>query len=443
MATLVGQPRIVSGDEARPRTTSEVAAGWASVIHESALRNDGAVEAGAPRGGATERVFDAIDALRALHERTNCVAAWNDSALATAQALDTETARGALHGVPFTVKDWIDAAGLPCSGGSRRYRDRRPTVDATAVARLRGAGAVLIAKTTVQVDSPLFGRVLNPHDLARSPGGSSSGAAASVGGSAVPLALASDSGGSIRVPAAWCGAVGFKPTFGRVAVSGHFPVVGDRQDGRTQIGPIASSVALARMVLDVIAGPDGMDPACAPVASSSAPIDFARLRVGYCLGDERWRPSAVNRRAIESAIDVVAARGAEVVGDVPMDLARALDITQRYWRRSLLTGDECAAQLADWDDYRRCAADWPDIVLAPATTDVAPLHRDMTEEDYVFVLPASLTGAPALVVPNAWDGLLPASVQIVARPWRDDIALAVGAAIEAAAPADVAGDMGS
>jgi Asp-tRNA(Asn)/Glu-tRNA(Gln) amidotransferase A subunit family amidase len=397
------------------------------------LRHDGPGETGARRGGAADRTIDAIDALRALHERTNCVAAWNDSALATARALDAEPARGPLHGVPFTVKDWIDAAGLPCSGGSRRHRDRLPAVDATAVARLRGAGAVLIAKTTVQVDSPLFGPVLNPRDRARSPGGSSSGAAVSVGGGAVPLALASDSGGSIRIPAAWCGAVGFKPTFSRVPVSGHFPVVGDRQDGRTQIGPITSSVALARRVLDVAEGPDGLDPACAPVVSSSSPIDFATLRVGYCLGDDRWKPSAVNRRALESAIDVISARGARVVGEVPMELARALDITQRYWRRSLLTGDECAAQLADWDDYRRrAAADWPDILLAPATADVAPLHRDMTEEDYAFALPASLTGAPALVVPIADNGSLPASVQIVARPWRDDLALVVGEALEAA-----------
>ena len=107
---------------------------------------------------ATEAVTQAIARLRELDARTNCVAAWNDDALARAAELDRSEPTGALHGVPITVKDWIDVAGLPCTGGMAECRDRTPERDATVVARVREAGAIVIAKTTVQVDSPLFGR---------------------------------------------------------------------------------------------------------------------------------------------------------------------------------------------------------------------------------------------------------------------------------------------
>ncbi len=117
---------------------------------------------------AAEVVAACLERLRALDEGTNCVAAWNDDALEQAAALDRAFARdgpvGSLHGVPFTVKDWIDVAGLPCTGGLVESHDRVPARDATVVERMRAAGAVVVAKTTVQVDSELFGPVRNPHD---------------------------------------------------------------------------------------------------------------------------------------------------------------------------------------------------------------------------------------------------------------------------------------
>ena len=130
---------------------------------------------------ASEVVATWLGRLRRADELTNCVAAWaDDAATENAAALDRSwrpgAALGPLFGVPFTVKDWIEVAGLPCTGGFVECRDRMPAADATVVSRMRAAGAVVIAKTAVQVDSELFGPVLNPHDPTRSPGGSSSSA---------------------------------------------------------------------------------------------------------------------------------------------------------------------------------------------------------------------------------------------------------------------------
>lgn len=377
---------------------------------------------------AVDAIEAAIERLAALHERTNCVAAWNERARQTAADLDAASERGPLHGMPFTVKDWIDVAGLPCTGGLRRFRDRLPEADATVVARLRAAGAVVIAKTAVQVETRIFGPVRNPHDATRSPGGSSSGEAAAVGGGAVPFGLGSDSGGSIRVPSAWCGATGLKPSAGLVPLTGHFPAVFDRADGRTVIGPIAGSVRDLERVLAVIAGPDGRDPGCAPFA---APEPVARLRVGWNAGGGEWMPSPAVRAAVEQACATLVADGAEVVGEVAQHFDDALDITRRYWHRRELSGAEADQQLVDWDQYRvrMLAADEADVVVMPATADVAPLHRAMEERDYVFCLPASLTGRPAVVVPVATDEGLPVAVQIVARPHRDDLALRAARAL--------------
>src|SRR6187200_2724115 len=193
--------------------------------------------------------------------------AWSDddAVLEAARAADRalpENASliGPLHGVPITVKDWIDVAGFPCAGESARHRDRRPKADATVVARLRAAGAIVMAKTAAGDRSELYGATRNPYDPTRSPGASSSGEGALVGKGASPLGIGSDSGGSIRLPAAWCGVAGLKPTAGRVPNTGHFPRIGALHDGRTQIGPLARCVDDLALALEVIAGPDGFDP---------------------------------------------------------------------------------------------------------------------------------------------------------------------------------------
>jgi amidase len=390
---------------------------------------------------ATEVVADQLARLRAVAAVTNCVAGWNDdAAMQAAEVLDRRLADagpiGPLHGIPITVKDWIDVAGLPCTGGFVECRDRVPDRDATAVARLRDAGAIVIAKTVAQVDGPVFGPVVHPADATRSPGGSSSGEAAAVGGSGSILGLGSDSGGSIRLPAAWCGVAALKPSAQRVPTTGHFPRVGDRVDGRTQIGPMARSVRTLAAVLEVIAGPDGVDAGVAPVPlGDPAAVEIAGLRVGWSVGEPAWAPDAAIRAAVVEGVAALVQRGAHDAGEISLRLDESLDVTQRYWQRAFgaLDASDTERQLADWDRYRtrmlRATKDI-DVVVMPATRTPAPLHRAMDNLDFIYTLPASLTGAPAVVVPVGAVDALPIAVQVVAPPWRDDVAVRVAMALE-------------
>ena len=204
--------------------------------------------------------------------------AWFEDAFVELEAkrLDTLFARdrsqiGPLHGVPITVKDWIDVAGFPCAGdqSDADHSDaaRRPSADASAVGRLRAAGAVVIAKTKAWgPEPPAAGVVLHPTHPERTPGGSSTGEAVAIASGGSLVGIGSDSGGSIRLPASWCGIIGFKPTSGLVPTTGHFPRVGERYDGRTQIGPLARTVDDIAALSAIMAGPDWRDAGVAPVA---------------------------------------------------------------------------------------------------------------------------------------------------------------------------------
>jgi len=396
------------------------------------------------RWTAVELVERCAAALADAHALTGCVAAFDtERALVAAEGLDAAMEAGAgpvgpLHGVPFTVKDWIDVEGLPGTGGWSRFRDRRPTRDATVVTRLRAAGAVLVAKTAPLVESEVYGVVRNPHDPSRSPGGSSSGEGAAVGAGASPLGLGSDSGGSVRLPAAWCGVAGLKPTAGRVPTTGHFPRVGLRSDGRTQIGPLVRDPADLDLVLRVLQGPDGRDAGVAPVPLGPvADVVVEGLRVAWCPGSPGWTPDGAVGRAVAAAVERLGSAGCSLAGELDLRLDEAFDVTQRYWDRGRLTGEQVAGQLSDWDRYSSRmlgALDGIDAVVLPAAREPAPPHRELVGADYVFTLPASLTGWPAVVVPVGAHEGLPVAVQVLARPWRDDVALALSSQIAFRSP---------
>lgn len=383
-----------------------------------------------------------LAALREVHSRTNAVAWFDDDrALADAAALDEQFVRsgavGPLHGLPITVKDWIDVAGFPCAGGSADHRDRRPSRDATVVARLRRAGAVVLCKTAVWGGESEGDRVRHPVDPGRSAGGSSTGEAVVVAAGASPLGIGSDSGGSVRLPAAWCGVYGFKPTAGRVPTTGHFPRVGALSDGRTQIGPLSRDLDLLELVLSVTAGSDGVDAGVAPVPLrpvTDAVVAGARFAV--VVDDGPWAPQRAIADAVADAAARLTAAGLVQVAWTGPWLADALDITRRYWARADLTGAEAERQLEDWDRFRsrclRATAD-VDLLVTPASPIVAPVHRRIDGDDFVYTLPASLTGAPALSVPmGVDDDGLPLAVQIVGRPWEDHRVLAAARLLTAA-----------
>jgi aspartyl-tRNA(Asn)/glutamyl-tRNA(Gln) amidotransferase subunit A len=210
-------------------------------------------------------------ALAVIAERNPALNAFTtvtaERARARAAALDAgRLPLGPLAGVPFAAKNLFDIAGLPTRAGSRLGRERKPAAaDATAIARLEAAGAVLVGALNMGEYAYDFtgenrhdGASRNPHDRARMTGGSSGGSGAAVAGGMVPLALGSDTNGSIRVPAALCGVFGLKPTYGRLSRAGTFPFVGSLD----HVGPLARSVTDVALAYDAMAGHDPADPVC-------------------------------------------------------------------------------------------------------------------------------------------------------------------------------------
>ena len=293
-----------------------------------------------------------------MNEPLRAVVAINaDACRAAAQTADDALARGKaagpLHGVPFTVKDWIETHDLPCSGGVEERRNFVPTRDATVVARMRAAGAILLGKTKPGADDAVHPRARNPYNVARSTGGSSAAEAAIIAAGGSPIGLGSDSGGSLRLPAAWCGIATLKPTAGFVPVTGHFPRVGGIADPRTQIGPMARSVDDLDLILRVIAGPDGRDPDVIPMALRDlAAVRMAGLRVAVCTEVSGVRPAPEVADSGTAAANALAAAGATVVEARPPRIDEALAITQAYWARAR------SLSASEWRPY------WPSKLSA-------------------------------------------------------------------------------
>ena len=234
-----------------------------------------------------------------------------EAALAQASERDAELARGVtrgpLHGVPFTVKDNIAATGLAMAIGVPERARTIPDADATAVARLRAAGAILLGKTNcppwgggIETDNELYGRTSNPYDLSRTPGGSSGGEAAIIAAQGSPFGVGTDSGASVRLPAHFCGLACIKPTAHRVPVTGVLDdegQIGALGDPRTQLGPLARSVADVALVLRVIAGPDGRDGGVPPVPlGDPESVELRGLRVALQTDDGLSSPTAGDGR---------------------------------------------------------------------------------------------------------------------------------------------------
>lgn len=290
---------------------------------------------------ATDVVGATLDRIERLQPILNAyVTVCREEALAAAAQADADLkagkSRGPLHGVPVSVKDIVNTAGVRTTWGSRLMENSVPESDAVAVARLKRAGAIVIGKTTTPefahkllTDSPLTGVTRNPWQLDRTPGGSSGGSAVAVAAGLGPLSLATDAGASTRLPAACTGIVGLKPTLGLVPHS----QVPDGFNNFIHLGVMARTVRDAALMLDAMAGPDPSDPHSLGVA----PVEALRaLDVPLPLNGVRiaWRPFCGNarldsatRRLCEAALDALAERGAVVRLD-----ERAIDNAEPTWR---------------------------------------------------------------------------------------------------------------
>jgi fatty acid amide hydrolase len=286
--------------------------------------------------------LDAVEAHIARIESVNpalnaVVVKRYDAAREEARALDRKRAAGErlgpLHGVPVTIKECLDFAGLPSSFGVVAHQHDFPGKDDVYVARLRQAGAIVLGKTNVsqllmyvETDNPLYGRTQNPWALERSPGGSSGGEAAIIAALGSPLGLGTDIGGSCRNPAASCGIVGFKPTAGRLPDFGRGSMSIGQLAIESQVGVIARRVEDAALGLEVANGgrfPEGAE--WRPLGDPGA-VDLSKLTVGYFVDDETLAPCAAAARAVREACEALESRGARVVPFRPPEVAMALGL---------------------------------------------------------------------------------------------------------------------
>jgi amidase len=372
-----------------------------------------------------------------------------DRALDAASAADAALAQGALpgplHGVPFTAKDNFETAGIITAIGVAERASVVPASDATAVARLKAAGAILLGKTNCppwggggETDNEVYGRTNNPYDLERSPSGSSGGEAAIIAAGGSAIGIGSDSGGSIRTPAHFCGLAALKPTPGLIPVTGIIDDegrIGAMSDPRTQVGPIARSVGDVALLTSVLAGPDGIDAGCVPVPlRDPATVSIGGLRIAVYHDNGVVPPGPETIAAVRAAADALVAAAATVhEADHP---AGGHELTLDVWRSydGDLSSVELYRVLRRWDAYRsemlRWLADW-DAILCPVYPAAAHAHGESVRDGVSYTTPYSLTGWPCAVVRcgTAANGL-PIGVQLVAGPWRDDIALALASALE-------------
>jgi Asp-tRNA(Asn)/Glu-tRNA(Gln) amidotransferase A subunit family amidase len=383
-------------------------------------------------------------------------------ALAQARQRERQTAAGApcgpLHGVPVGVKDIFAVAGLPTRAGSRVFH-AVPAEDATTVARLRAAGAIVLGKThTTEFALADPAPTRNPRHEGHTPGGSSSGSAAGVAAGMMPAALGTQTAGSVLRPAAFCGVVGFKPTYGRISRHGVLPLAWSLD----HVGTLTRTVADAALLAEVMAGPDGRDGTCPPVAverlaeAARAPRLPDRLLVGEVY-PERLHPAAGGRlHAVAARLAAAGARVEELrlpdafaaalaTHDVIMSaevaalhlegVRRHADAYGPLLRARVEAGAlvPAAAYLhAQRLRHRIRAAVLPlfdeaDCLLVPAAAGPAPEGLASTG-DPSFNAPWSLLGLPAIALPAGTDASgLPLAVQLVAAPWQEARLLGVAA----------------
>jgi len=408
-----------------------------------------------------------------------------DRALEEARAAGDKIASGEgvgpLHGVPVSIKDAIETAGVRTVGGSKLLENNVPARDAESVARLKRAGAIVLGKTNVpefsmdyRCENPVFGRTSNPWDLDRVPGGSSGGEAAAIASGCSPAGIGSDLGGSVRVPSHFCGTVGLKTTPGRVPGSGHVPPALGPFSLGSSIGPLARRVEDLGLMLQVLAGFDPLDAASVPLpARDWRTIEARKLRAMFYTDDGVSPVTAATRETLERAANALADRGLEVVQRRPAGLEKAQDlwfwwlgqaglpgIVRLYEGREELMGPLMQAMkaitqpmtlekfLSTWfsrDGLRASVLaemiDFP-IVLAPVAAMPAFEHDHQggfviegTDVEYLhafsYCQAYNLLGFPVVVVPcgRSPEGL-PIGVQIVGRPFEEETVLAAAALLE-------------
>lgn len=438
-----------------------------------------------------------LDRLAASQPALNAfVTIMADQAMAQAREREAALLRGEelgpLHGVPVAVKDLYETAGVRTTAGSQILAGYVPDRDATTVRRLLAAGAVLVGKTATHefafgptTDSPYLGPTRNPWNLEHVPAGSSGGSGAAVAAGLVPLALGTDTGGSIRMPAAACGVVGLKPSYGRVSKYGVLPLSWSLDHA----GPMAATVVDAAMALAVLAGPDELDPTALPVPAEDY-VAAARAGEQAAAGGQglagvrlgvppEWLETPLDpevRKAFAAAVETFRSLGAEVTeatlppADVMTfvnrlitlgeagayhapflareadryapDVRGRLELAQYILARDYLTGQRLRAELSRqmaqvmqrFDAILVLTLPIPAPRIGQGIWEYPDGSRETVQEALIrFTAPFSVSGQPALSVPCGFtSGGLPIGLQIVGKPFAEATVLHLGAAYTSA-----------
>ncbi len=440
------------------------------------------------RGEDTCRSLTAatLDRIEDQQPRLNAfITVMREAALERASELDRELAgglyRGPLHGIPIAIKDLIHVRGVRTTAGSLVFKDFIAPETAEVVTRLEEAGAIVVGKTGlhelaygITSNNAHFGPVRNPHDTDRIPGGSSGGSGAAVAAGIVPVALGTDTGGSIRIPASFCGCVGLKPTYGRVSKRGVLPL-GFSLD---HIGPLAATIDDAAITLNAIAGHDPLDPTTSRRSVQGyrpdSNGDLRGVQVGRPVNFyfDRLSPGVAAR--VEQAIQLAAGLGAEIIPVQLPDvehwnaaarvilLSEASAALEPYLDRRELFSPEVLALLEQgrvlpatmYIQAQRLRSSmvekmhevWlqVDCLVTPATPTTAPeigatqidvggSLEDVRLATTRFARGINLLGLPALSLPCGTDSAgLPVGLQVVAPPFAEKNLLRIGSALERA-----------
>ena len=389
---------------------------------------------------------------------------------------------GLLHGVPVTVKDSFDMAGLPTLCGSKFRLGHRAIEDATAVARLRAAGAIIVGKTNCpeflsnyETDNYIIGRTNNPWDLERTSGGSSGGESAAIAAFCSAGGIGSDGGGSVRIPAHFCGIVGLKPTPGRVSAAGHYPVIGHPGGLLGVAGPMARTANDVRLLFAALAGYDSQDPFSAPVPLRAPQVGATRigvmeqfydvpveasmrdtvLKAASMLGEIGFQVEPFKPRGIERAPNLWWFFFGQLPAPIAKQMIQGREQDAHWTGTEFLTtaleqpaptANDLLSNLAARDRMRAAMLrqmETVPLILAPVCGVPAFRHRERRWETdskpiglfeaMMPVTPWNLLGLPAMSVPFGMSAEgLPVGVQLIGRPYEEELILEVAVRLEEA-----------
>jgi Asp-tRNA(Asn)/Glu-tRNA(Gln) amidotransferase A subunit family amidase len=408
------------------------------------------------------------------------------AARSAAQDIASGKEIGPLHGVPVSIKSSIEVAGLRCEAGTKLRVGHVAQTDAPLVQRLRAAGAIVLGTTNTpeflmawETDNLLYGRTNNPWDLSRTSGGSSGGEAAAIASGCSAGGVGSDGGGSVRVPAHFCGICGLKPTPGRIPATGHYPQSVGPFALLGVVGPLARSIGDLKLLFEVLQGPDIGDPSASPVPVHwpewAVKTTAAKPRIGYFEDDGRTPVTPETRAAVRRAADLLQKAGFEVEPFCPDGLDKARELWWDFFgiAGAMLLGPLLKGREGELSRILREFNDWVakepphtaqsllnswiqrdmvrmlvfeqmqrfPVLLCPVASVPAFKHGERNwkiDAKTVHYLDAwsycewfNLLGTPSVVLPvsKSNDGL-PIGVQIVTQPWQEEIALAVAELLE-------------